>query len=362
MVIYFCLSAWVCFFCLETTAEETSLLPAKEPAPIASPENLAAPIAPATLPEEAPLAQFSGEAVPILLDAFEVFPEKWRAKAFIAVPFYTFYLGAPKVDGVAFLPNFNPELGVSLGYKGFILKTTQPFQVLPDYESSRRGESNKQEYILSISLHRFAIDLYSQYYRGFYISTPVTSLLGGQPEKYAQLPDTQVHNAGINVYFAFHPESYSMAAAFAHTEFQFKSGGSALAHMYINRLDLNPGSQFIAGTAPGANVKPDIYAGTFWSTGAAGGYGHTFSFKRYFITGQGMLGLGPQYQKLSDKDGSYDRLNIQMKINATLALGMNRRFDYAGIQAMLDSIYGQIRDGQLASSLVSTFLYYGRRF
>ena len=306
--------------------------------------------------------KLSDEGVPLLYDAFEVFPDKWRAKVAISAPFYTFYLGQPKVDGVAFLPNFNPELGISIGYKGYGLKMSQPFQILPDYESSKRGESIKEEYIFSVSLHRFAVDLYSQYYRGFYISTPLTSLNDGQPSRFAQLPDTQVHNAGINIYYSFHRESYSMEAAFSNSEFQFKSGGSPLAHIYLNRLDLNPGSQFIAGSAPGAAVRPEIFAGTFWSAGAAAGYGYTHSFRRYFLSGQAMVGIGPQYQFLNDKTGSHERFSAQVKWNSSIAFGMNRRSSYAGIQALLDSIYGQIQDGQLASSLVSTLIYYGRRF
>ena len=306
--------------------------------------------------------QSSDAGVPIFFDAFEIYPEKWKAMTFIAVPFYSFYLGTPRVDGVAFLPNFNPDLGISLGYKGWSLRFTEPFNILPDYENSRRGDSTKQEFILSISWHQFAIDVYTQYYKGFYISTPVTSLGGGQPQKYAQLPDTQVHNAGANLYYALHPEKYSIAAAFAHTEFQFKSGGSSIYNLYLNRLDMNPGSQFIAGTAPGANLRPQISAGTFWSAGASAGYGYTYAYERYFVTAQGMLGLGPQFQELADNGGEYDRFNLQMKINAALAFGINRRYDFAGFQGLLDSIYGQIRDGQLASSLVSTMIYYGRRF
>ncbi len=309
-----------------------------------------------------PKIEISKDGLPILSDAFEIFPEEWKAKVYIGAPFYTFYLGTPRIDGVAFLPNFNPEVGISLGYKKWSFEMSQPFRVLPDYESSRRGDSNKQEYIFSGSMHRLAYDFYSQYYRGFYISSALTGLAGGQPARYAQLPDTQVHNAGINLYFVFHPLEYSMAAAFTFTEFQFKSGGSPIAHLYLNRLDMSPGVQFIPGTAPGADVKPDIFAGTFWSAGAAAGYGYTYSYKRLFVTAQGIFGFGPQYQELNDKAGSYSRSNVQIKINGALAVGITRRYDYMGVQAKVDSIYGEIQNGQLASSLVTTNVYYGQRF
>ena len=304
----------------------------------------------------------SAEEVPVFLDAFEIFPEKWTSVGFVDVPFYSFYLGTPRVDGVAFLPNFNPDLGISLGYKAWTLKFIEPFHVLPDYEVSRRGNSTKQEFILGISWHQYAMDMYYQYYKGFYLSTPLTGLRDGQPARYAQLPDTQVHNAGFNGYYVLNPKRYSIGAAFSHDEFQFKSGGSVLFSGYFNRLNMNPGLDFIPGTSAGAKLRPQISDGVFWSVGAAAGYGYTYSYQRFYVTGQALLGFGPQYQELNDKSGAYTRWNAQMKINAAIAIGINRRYDFAGLQTLLDSIYAQVDNGQLASSLVSAVFFYGRRF
>ncbi len=300
--------------------------------------------------------------VPIFLDNFEIFPERWTAQLLADVPFYFFYLGTPRVDGIAFLPNFNPDLGVSLGYRGWTLRLTQPVQVLRDYEISRRGNSSKQEFIIGISWHQFAVDFNYQYYRGFYLSAPVTGLASDQPARYAQLPDTQVHSLGFNVYYVVQPEKYSIGAAFSHDEYQFKSGGSALLNAYLSYLNMNPGTEFIPGSASEAQQRPPINSGNFWSPGISTGYGYTYSYKRYYATAQGFFGVGPQFQQLDERNGRYNRLNVQIKLNGAFAVGLNRRYDFAGLQALLDSVYAEIENGQLASTLFSAVFFYGVRF
>jgi hypothetical protein len=305
-------------------------------------------------------AEFTG--VPIFLDNFEIFPERWTAQIISDIPFYFFYLGAPRFDGLAFLPNSNPDLGVSLGYRGWALRLTQPVKVLRDYEVQRRGSSSKQEFILGISWHQFAIDFNYQYYRGFYLDTPVSGVASEQPARYSQLPDTQVHSGGFNVYYVVQPEKYSIGAAFSHDEYQFKSGGSPLLNGYISYLNMNPGLAFIPGSASEVQQRPSITAGTFWSPGISGGYGYTYSYKRYYATVQGFAGIGPQFQQLEQAAGSYNRLNLQLKLNGAFAVGLNRRYDFAGLQALLDSVYAEIENGQLASTLFSAVFFYGVRF
>jgi hypothetical protein len=300
--------------------------------------------------------------VPIFLDNFEIFPERWTAQILADVPFYFFYLGTPRVDGVAFLPNFNPDLGVSLGYRGWTLRLTEPVSVLRDYEVSRRGNSSKQEYIIGISWHQFALDVNYQYYKGFYLSAPLTGLASDQPARYAQLPDTQVHSAGINLYYVAQPENYSIGAAFSHDEYQFKSGGSPLVNAYLSYLNMNPGGTFLPGSPSEAQQRPMINSGDFWSPGLSAGYGYTYSYKRYYATTQGFFGIGPQFQQIDDRNGRYNRLNVQIKLNGAFAVGLNRRYDFAGLQALVDSVYAEIENGQLASTLFSAVFFYGVRF
>lgn len=293
---------------------------------------------------------------------FEIFPDEWTIQGIGRAPFYSFYLGSPKIDGVAFIPNFNPSLGAGISYKGFSIEFTQPIDVLPSYEDARRGSSLKHEFIISSSWHQYAFDIYYQYYRGFYMSTPITSLGDGQPERYAQLPDTEVHNAGANLYYVTSPHQYSLNAAFSHDEFQTQSGGSYIINFFLNRLNMNPGNTFIPGTAPGAQTKPKISSGLFYTLGPALGYGYTYVQNRFFATAQGLIGLGVQYQWVNDYLDDYKRLNLALKLNANLALGVNEKKDLYGIQILLDSIYSQIESSQLASSLVSAQIFYGRRF
>jgi hypothetical protein len=315
---------------------------------------LAAPIAFAQ--SAAGQAQESGAA-----DGFDAFPQDWLVEGFTDFSFYSFYLGAPAVQGVAYLPNFSPKLGVATTYKGASLSLSLP---LPAQEVERRGNSDQASVIFNPSFRGFSMDIYYQYYRGFYEDSPLTEIAPNRPDRYPQLPDTVVNNYGLNAYFALAPSAFSILSAFRQLERQRQSGGSILLSPFFNRLSISNDGRFIPGSSPNSPATgPNLAQGVFDTAGGGLGYGYAFVRGPWFIAMQGIAGLGAQYQQIDRADGSIDdQLALALKLNGRLAAGYNGDERAAGVAFLGDSLSARIGDEQFSSSLVSAQAFYGERF
>lgn len=296
-------------------------------------------------------------------EGFEVNRYPWLVEGVLELPFYSFYLGAPAVKGVAYLPNFAPRLGPRVVYRdvGATLTFSLP---IPAAERTRRGDSKASSVIINSYWRQFAFDLYYQRYKGFYASSPWTELSVHKPERYSQMPDAQVINYGANGYIVFDPGRYSLKAAFDQTEFQTASGGSWLVSPFYNHLEMYLGNSFIPGSDPSAfPALPNLASGRFDTLGTGVGYGYTFVRNRFFLTGQAAYGPGFQYQRVRRSDGDRSGVySLAAKLNVNAAAGWNYPAYAGGVKLLVDSVWARVQDTQVTSSLVSVQFFFGRRF
>lgn len=282
----------------------------------------------------------------------------------LELPFYSFYLGAPNIKGVAYLPTFGPRLGPKITWKD--LGTTLTFALpIPKSELRRRGAYDQRNILIDSYWRQNAILAYYQRFRGFYVASPFSELSTNRPERYPQLPDASAVNYGVNWVHAFNPERYSLKAAFSQSEIQLRSGGSWLVAPFYNHRELSLGGQFVAGTAGDSIPEPPILAaGKFDAFGSSGGYGYTWIVKHFFATAQGAWGPGIQFQTLNRTDGSHftRAVSLALKLNIDLAMGWNDGDYIGGIKAIGDSLYSKVADTQFSSTLVSAQAFFGRRF
>lgn len=294
---------------------------------------------------------------------FEPVKSKWLIQSVLEFPFYSFYLGAPAVKGMAYLPNFAPRLGPRVVYRD--LGATLTFSLpIPPVEKERRGDSRTTNFVLNSYWRHIAYDLYYQSYRGFYMSSPWTELSVHKPARYAQLPDTQVLNYGVNGYVLFNSENYSLKAAFDQNEFQRKSGGSWMANPFYNHLEMFLGNGFVPGSdADNTPAFPNVASARFDTLGTAVGYGHTYVDGNYFATAQGALGPGIQYQRIQRADGDRsDVFSLALKLNVNLATGWNYPEYTGGMKVLVDSVWARVQNTQVTSSLVKVQFFFGKRF
>lgn len=299
----------------------------------------------------------------ILEPIFKESAHPWMVQGVLEFPFYSFYLGAPKVSGVAYLPNFVPRLGPRIIYKdvGAIVTFGLPE---PAAEKRRRGDSDHSGITLNSYWRQNAMDLYFQQFKGFYVSSPFTELSFNKPERYPQLPDARVLTVGVNWYYVANPEAYSLKAAFDLTEFQTRSGGSWVYNPFYNHFDISIGQAFVPGVGSDSlKALPNLASARMDTLGVAVGYGYTFIRGKYFATAQGALGPAAQYQRIRRNDGEDTGLGgFAAKMNVNMSTGWNNEDYVGGAKLLLDTLWGRVGDTQVWSSLVNVQFFFGHRF
>jgi hypothetical protein len=305
----------------------------------------------------------------LLLDKDKVFEpifkevkNPWVVQGVFELPFYSFYLGAPSVHGVAYLPNFAPRVGPRINFKD--LGTTLTFALpIPESEKHRRGDSRLLALVLNSYWHENAIDIYFQKFRGFYMSSPFTELSFHKPDRYPQLPDASVINYGFNWYRVVNPTRYSLKAAFDLTEFQTESGGSWIYNPFFNHFEIFLGDKFVAGSANETQVPPNLASGRFDTVGAAAGYGYTLIHGRLFATAQGALGPALQFQQLQRSNHSDSvSASFSAKLNVNFSAGWNYDEYMGGVKFLLDTLWAEVQGIQVYSSLINAQVFFGHRF
>ncbi len=299
----------------------------------------------------------------ILEPFFKESAHPWRVLGILDFPFYSFYLGAPAVHGVAYVPNFAPRLGPRILYRDIGATITMALPV-PDNEKRRRGDSTHTGISFNSYWRRNAMDLYYHRFRGFYVSSPFTELSFNKPERYPLLPDARATTYGINWYFVSSPARYSLRAAFDLHEFQLKSGGSWIYNPYYNHLQISVGNEFIPGIGSESLVAlPNLASGRMDTAGMAVGYGYTYIYNHYFATAQGAIGPGLQYQRIQRTDGNdTEVVSFSAKVNVNLSTGWNNEKYVGGMKVLVDTIWAQVSDTQVYSSLINVQFFLGYRF
>ncbi len=208
------------------------------------------------------------------------------------------------------------------------------------------------------------MDIYYQRVRGFYVSSPFREFSTHKPERYPQLPDALAVNYGMNWYHIFHPEVFSLKAAFAQSEFQLKSGGSWLINPFYNHLELSLGSRFIPGIEDSSiTAIPNLATGRFDTIGSSWAYGYSYIDGHFFASV--ILGAGPalQSQRLQREDqNNTQNYSLALKINMNAAVGWNSQNYVGGLKFLFDSLSSNVAGTQVASNLWSGQVFLGTRF
>ena len=294
---------------------------------------------------------------------FKEVEHPWMVLGVLEFPFYSFYLGAPAVHGVAYLPNFAPRLGPKIIYKD--VGATFTFGLpIPANEKRRRGDSTHAGLVLNSYWHQNALDIFFHRFRGFYVSSPFTELSFNKPERYPQLPDARVTTYGINWYHVADPDRYSLRAAFDLTEFQLRSGGSWIYNPFYNHLQISVGNEFVPGIGSESLVAlPNLASGRMETFGLAAGYGYTYIRGHLFATAQLVLGPAVQFQRFQRNDGNdTETMTFSAKANLNASTGWSHEDYVGGFKLLVDTLWAEVSDTQVYSSLVNVQAFFGHRF
>jgi hypothetical protein len=281
--------------------------------------------------------------------------------AVLEFPAYSFYMGSPDLYGKAYVPNFAPRIGPRIVYKKVGLRGSFALP-MPERENDRRGESDQSNAVLSFYWKRFAFDFYYQYFKGFYASNPITELDAHKPDRYSQLPDAKSTHWGFNWYYNVNATQFSLGSAFDQTDAQIQEGGSWVIIPFYRHWKIDLGNRIIKGSdSDSIDVVPPLKSGEFDTLGSSIAYARTWTRNDTYFSLLGGAGPALQKQTYSDNGNQKERMTLAGKMNLNLSAGLKPKKYMIGSSLILDSIYSQISNKEVYSTLVSVELFISKR-
>jgi hypothetical protein len=183
-------------------------------------------------------------------------------------------------------PNTSLNLGLGFTYGKFSVNVSKGFRFLNP--ENGRGETDWLDLQTRIYARRYIIDLYGQFYEGFYLKNSSDHTHGNSGEDlYYLREDIRLRQLGVSFMYIFNSERFSYRASFTQNEWQQKSAGSLL-------LGLETYGGFNKGdsTMIPYNVEPTNFFNrnairevSYFEIGPSAGYAYTYVLRRnWFAT------------------------------------------------------------------------------
>lgn len=207
-----------------------------------------------------------------------------------------------------------------------------------------RGSTSSRDFQLTLIGRKVITDLNYQSYKGFYVYNTNDLRVGETDNDTIVIrPDINVTSFGINTFYVFNSNKYSLRGAFSFTDVQKKSAGSFMAGIYHSHVVFSSNDSsfirypFINNFSPALS---EINQVSQISAGVSGGYGHTFViYKKFSFSIAVNIGIGGQktyYRTLDGRDESF-RINLATNINAKNALRYDNMRFFVGVLATYDN-------------------------
>ncbi len=288
-------------------------------------------------------------------------------KPFVDAPSFKVVI-VPKVDTnnrkQIMRPHIHSQVGVDLSTSiiGIGYATRVP---TPEDQKLLKGETEYDDYRLSLTFPSLFLSLNAQRYTGFYIenSSSIDPATGGT-NPYIRLPDLQVTNASVSGTYTFEPDEFSLKAAWDQTVRQNESGGSWLAGGYVGDTRFKDSAPILTSqTRSDFGTDQNLREGRFTSVILRGGYGHAFVFARkWFVSLTGLLGYGPTFGKTFDGTLNREFSTTGVLADALISLGFNGDTFFAGFFASGGTISYETESLKISSEVALARVYMGMRF
>jgi hypothetical protein len=191
-------------------------------------------------------------------------------------------------------------MGVGATYKWATLNLAYGF----DFLNPDRGKGDTK--YLDLQFHtygrRFIVDVFGQFYRGFFLSSKSTN----HPiNEYYLRPDLYVRYIGTSVQYVLNHKKFSYRASFLQNEWQKKSAGTFIFGVEVYGGKVRADSTIIPTIVDKDEAGRNIKIIRFFEFGPNAGYAYTFIVKKhFFLTGSASLSLDYGENTISDRDGN----------------------------------------------------------
>ncbi|WP_295122163.1 DUF4421 domain-containing protein [uncultured Chitinophaga sp.] len=241
-------------------------------------------------------------------------------------------------------PNNNITVGVGANYEllGLNLVFNLPFI---NKDNDERGKTKFIDLQTHLYLRKLAIDLYGNFYKGFYIDNPAGFVPGYQSsDGYPKRGDLYHTNIGANVQYIFNDSKFSYRAAFVQNEWQKRSAGSFMAGGEIYRMSMRGDSNLIPSGNPEFFDGNTFNKSSIFTVVGNVGYAYTLVVKQHFyLSGSlsGGLGVNSTAMKYEDSDDKLQEIGWQFNNTVRLAAGYNSDRYFASVTYVENITRGQ---------------------
>ncbi|MCA6074689.1 DUF4421 domain-containing protein [Fulvivirga sedimenti] len=248
----------------------------------------------------------------------QTFPDQVTARFYFSRKYTGFNISYPLLVDQTFkyLPNTTRNLGIGATYKWATLNLAYGF----DFMNPDQGKG-KTRY-LDLQAHQYLgkmnIDLFGQFYRGYYLKDYTTA----SGEKYLR-EDLQVREFGAVYQYIFNHRKFSFRAAMMNSEYQKRSAGTWIlgGDFFFGKVKAD--SSLIPGSFEVEQlIEYDEL--DFFKIGPNGGYAHQFVLKEHFfflISATAHLGIG--YYKLGAENDEFRESYACIDLGLKTAIGYN---------------------------------------
>lgn len=230
--------------------------------------------------------------------------------------------------------NYNIGAGFNYRYLGLNIGIKMPFI---NNDNDIYGLTRRLDLQSYIYMRRFTIDLYGQFYKGYYLKSNDMLKYPPAGDTYLLRPDLLTRGLGFNVQYIFNHNRFSYRAAYLQNEYQRKTAGSAIAGIGIHHFSVRGDSAII----PSNIVEEGFFSNSRFDQSRAfcfslnGGYVQTVVVRdHFFITAAWMGGIGPGATWVTDKRNDITDKSSGLNLSSTvrMAAGYNSNRYFAGIQ------------------------------
>jgi hypothetical protein len=273
-----------------------------------------------------------------------------------------------KVDSIdsrqiKYIPNVSSYFGLSASYKGWGIGVSFPVPTSVKSDSIY-GKTTFYDYKFSLNKRKFGGTAYLKYYKGFYLNNPAlfdTTWKGGVvPHR----NDMQFATLGINAYYIFNNQQFSMKSVLSQTERQKQTAATFLlmTDIFASVIESDSSLIPISDQAYYQDLKgfQDMF---LYSFAVMGGYAHCNVISdNYYVCPMVYIGPGFQHKLMNADVGVIKKDNLFLKTDFKFAAGYNAENAYLGVLFDVESNLMPAKYANFKSTVFSVDFFVGCRF
>jgi hypothetical protein len=263
------------------------------------------------------------------------------------------------------LLTFRPNRAYSFGVGLYLFEVGAQLAIaipIAEKKTELFGKSKARDIQLNMVGRKFALDMYYQRYRGFYITDRDNEPAQDLP--YPQRGDIISRNLGLTGTYIFNNRKFSLRSVHNFSERQIFSGGSFLALVNLGRFTLEADSSILDASQEVIFTDDASFRKLRYSTfSIAPGYSYNLIYRSFFLNGT--LGIGPAhhwiYYQHETGEGKRE-IGINSFVGARIGIGYNGDRIFGGISFFTQGSNVKLQEARFSNNNASFKILMGYRF